>query len=307
MTSDFRSVGKELSNWGRWGAADQKGTLNLIGTEQVLSGVATVRTGQVIDLGIEFGPEGPQDGRVRSNPQRVMLQTGLEERREWVGAFRYADDLVVMALQAATQWDALAHVHYDGLIYNGHAATRIDATGSDVGGVENLLPGVVGRGILIDVAKHRGVEWLPGGSVITPAELDDVLAAQGTTTTPGDIVLIRTGWRAKFVHEHDQAAWKSTEPGVAMAAAEWCHRRDIAAVGSDNFAVEAIPGENPAQPMPFHMIAIRDMGMPLAEMLDLERLSAACAEDARYEFLFVGAPLRFVGAMGSPVNPIVIR
>jgi kynurenine formamidase len=307
MANDFRAVGRKLSNWARWGAEDQRGTLNHIGAEQVLAAVACVRLGQVFDLGIEFGPEGPQDGRARKNPQRVMLQTGLEERVNRVGAFRYADDMVVMELQAATQWDALAHVHYDGVMYNGHDANRIDATGSDVLGVEHMLPGVVGRGILIDVARHQGVDWLDAGHVITPTDFDQTLQAQGTTTLPGDIVLIRTGWRRKFLHDRDQAAWKAGEPGVGLAAAEWCHQRNLAAIGADNFAIEAVPCEDPLEPMPFHMVALRDMGMPIAEMLDLENLADACSEDRRYEFLFVGSPLRFMGAMGSPTNPVAIR
>lgn len=302
----FRDIASRVSNWGRWGEHDQRGTLNLIGPAEVAHAATLALNGKVFALGIPFGVGGPQDGKIRANPSRLMKTTG-HGPSPYPGVFRYADDYVFMALQAATQWDSLAHVHYDGKLYNGYSIDTITTDGAAVLDVTNLSPGVVGRGILIDVARHRGVEWLERGTAIYPADLDEVLAAQGVEPRTGDIVLVRTGWRRKFLTESDPVSFKSGEPGLSVTCVEWLHERGIAAVGSDNYGVEVLPGEYDDEYMPFHMIAIRDMGMPLAEILDLEALSEDCAADGRYEFLLVAPPLAFPGGVGSPVNPIAIK
>jgi len=303
---DFRAIGRRVSNWGRWGDEDERGTLNLVTPEHVVAAAGLVRTGATFALGIPFAADGPQDGRVRTNPLRLMRETGHAAQGH-PGAFRYADDYVVMALQAASQWDALAHVHYDGRLYNGFPASGITPRGAERCSVDKLSPGVVGRGVLLDVARWRGVDWLPLGAVIGPDDLEAVLAMQGTEVREGDILLVRTGWRLKFVTDRDQRGFKAGEPGLSIACAEWLHARGVAALGSDNFAVEVVPGEYPDEYLPFHMVALRDMGMPLAEILDLEGLAAACAADGRYECLFVGSPLCFPGGVGSPVNPVAVR
>lgn len=303
---DFRALGKRLSNWGRWGADDERGTANLITAGHVVRAAGLIRRGVTFPLAIPFGPDGPQDGRVRDNPVRLMKETGLDPQPN-PGAFRYADDYVVMALQAASQWDALAHVHYDGRLYNDFPAATITARGAAHCSIDRLSPGLTGRGVLLDIARLRGVDWLPIGTAIQPADLDAAAAAQGVEIRAGDILLVRTGWRLKFVTDADKRGFKAGEPGLGLACAAWLHEHDVAAVGSDNFAVEVLPGEHPGEYMPFHMVAIRDMGMPLAEILDLEELAADCAADGRFDFFFTGTPLPFSGGVGSPVNPLAIK
>lgn len=306
MPTDFRELGRALSNRGRWGDDDERGTLNLITPDTVLAAASLIRTGEIHSLAIPFDENGPQDGRVRPNPMRFMKETG-HTPQPYTGAFRYADDYVVMALQAATQWDSLAHVHYDGEIYNGFPATVVSERGASHGAITNLLPAVVGRAVLVDVAAHQGVPWLDRGTPITPADLDATLAWQGTEIRVGDIVLVRTGWRARFTSDGDAAAFKAGEPGVTLECAAWFRERDVAAVGSDNYAVEVLPELVPGEAMPFHMVALRDMGMPLAEILDLESLSVASGLDGRYDSFLCAAPLPFTRAVGSPVNPIAMR
>ena len=304
--NDFREVGRVLSNWGRWGDDDQRGTLNLITPEVVRAAALEVVTGEVLSLAVPFDQDGPQDGRVRSNPLRFMKETG-HRPQGYPGAFRYADDYVVMALQAASQWDALAHVHYDGLLYNGFSADDVGLDGAEKCAVTNLLPSVTSRAVLVDVARHRGVPWLERGTPIEPSDLDEVLAAQRSEVREGDVIVVRTGWWARFLSDRDKTAYKSGEPGLTLACAVWLHDHGVAAVGSDNFAVEVLPGQVDGEYLPFHMVALRDLGMPLAEILDLEGWSAACASDGRYAALFCAAPLPFTKGVGSPVNPVVVR
>lgn len=302
----WRDIAARVSNWGRWGAEDEKGTLNFI-TPAVIAYAATLaRTGKIFATAIPFDETGPQDGKIRSNPMRYMRETGHNDQG-YKGVFRYADDVVFMALQSASQWDALAHVHYDGKLYNGFSSSTIDEKGAKHGAVTNLNPGVVSRGVLIDVANFKKVDWLEKGYAISPEELEEVIKFQNVEIKSGDVLLFRTGWRNRYTHDFDKAAFKAGEPGLSVRCLDWLAEHEISAVGSDNFAVEVIPPEYDDQDLPFHLIAIRDMGMPLAEILDLETLAADCAADGIYEFLFVGAPLPFSHAVGSPVNPIAIK
>ena len=301
----MRELGRKVRNWGRWGADDERGTTNLITAERVAAAAGLVRTGEVFDLGIPLDSDGPQPGGFRNNPIRLMAENGQEQG--FPGGFKYADDYIFMPLQAGSQYDSLAHVYYDEQLYNGHPSSRVTVKGADKCGIHTQAKGIAGRGVLLDVAKARGVDWLEAGTVIGPEELDAVAAAQNVQGGAGDIVLIRTGWRAKFVAEGDAAGFMAGEPGLGLECATWLREHDVAVVGSDNWGVEVAPGENPDALMELHMVLIRDMGMTLAEMLDLEELSAACAADGTYEFFYTGAPLKFTRGVGSPINPLAIR
>lgn len=309
MTGDFRELGRRLSNWGRWdvdGRRDERGTTNLLTPERIVEAAGLIRTGTVFDLGIPFGPGGPQPGGGRINPVLLLSETGADQDH-FPGAFHYADDYVFMPLQSASQWDGLAHVYYDDQLYNGFPASDITPHGAKHLSIEHQAKGIVGRSVLIDVAGHRGVDWLEAGEVITPDELDAVLAAQGAEVRPGDVVAVRTGWRRKFLADGDAASFMAGEPGLGLACCEWLHAHDVAAVCSDNWAIEALPGELAGETLPVHMVLIRDMGMTLGEMLDLEELAEDCAADGRYEFFLAAPPIKFRRALGSPINPLGVK
>src|SRR5262249_30918925 len=195
--------------------------------------------------------------------------------------FCYSDDVVHMPLQCATQWDALAHVHYGGQIYNGFRADEvITPNGASRGSIDKAAhDGIVSRGVLLDVARQRGVERLAADAVIGPADLDAAARAANVEPGPGDVLLVRTGHIRVFTEDGDRARFSGAQPGLGMACAEWLRERDIAAVCADNVAVEALPGEVPGLAIPLHMLCIRDMGMLFGEMLDLEVLARDCAED----------------------------
>jgi kynurenine formamidase len=303
---DIRELGRELSNWGRWGAEDERGTLNLITPEHVVRAASLVRSGRVFDLGISFDADGPMQGPRRVNPIRLMSETGDEQIGP--GAFRYADDWVIMPLQAASQWDALAHVHYDGQLYNGFSTDTLTVKGAARCGIEKYAPGITGRGVLLDVARHRGEDWLPAGYRIEADELDAVSRAAGVEVGVGDILLIRTGYRRMFAQTGDRAAFLGVQqPGLALSCLRWLRERDVAAVCSDNQGVEVTPGEVEEHRYPFHMVAIRDMGLALGEIFDLEGLGEDCAADGRWEFFFSGPVLKFTRGAGCPVSPLAVK
>jgi kynurenine formamidase len=297
----------ELTNWGRWGADDERGTLNLVTPERVAAAAALIRTGRTFCLAIPISNDGPQIGGLRSNPVHTMTQLPGEA---WSPELlETSDDLIVMSLQATTQWDSLAHVGYGGWLYNGVPSSTVTARfGAERNGIDKLLPGPLGRGVLLDVARSRGAEWLtPDDPAIGPEELERVAAEQGVAVGPGDTLLVRTGWRRKAVVEGWSRAWIETNPGLTVECAAWIAERDLVAVCSDNHSVEQVPMADPATLYPLHGILIRDLGMMLGEMWALDELADACAEDARWDFFLCAPPLEVEGGVGSPVTPVAIR
>jgi kynurenine formamidase len=303
---DFRELGKRLSNWGRWGAEDERGTLNLITPDKLVAAAALVRKGAVFDLGIPFDDQGPQPGGGRINPVHLMSQTG--DTQVFPGGFRYADDYIFMPLQGASQWDALAHVYYDDQLYNGYPASDVTVVGAFHDTIDRIAKGVAGRGVLLDIAGLRGVDWLPAGEVITPDDLEAAIEAQGGVAVgSGDILLFRTGWRRMFLEQKSAQDFMAGEPGLGQACCEWLHEREVAAVCSDNWAIEVLPGEVADVILNVHMVLIRDMGMTLGEILDFEELAADCAADGVWEFFFCAPPLKVTRGVGSPINPLAIK
>jgi len=303
---DFRALGARLSNWGRWGDDDERGTVNLITAERLVAAAALVRQGKVFDLGIPFDEAGPQPGGGRINPVHLMSQTG--DTQVFPGGFRYADDYIFMPLQGATQWDALAHVYYDDKLYNGFPATDVTVVGAQHDSIDKQAKGIAGRGVLLDIAALQDVEWLDAGFVITPEHLEAAAERQGGVAVgSGDILVFRTGWRRKFLSDGDATDFMSGEPGLGQACCEWLRERDVAAVCSDNWAIEVLPGEVADTVFNVHMVLIRDMGLSLGEILDLEELAADCAADGTWEFFFVAPPLKVTRGVGSPINPLAFK
>ena len=304
-----RAVAKRVSNWGRWGKADERGTLNLITPEVVKRAAACVRTGRVFSLGLAFGADGPQSGTVvgRFNPQHYMTAIGAPFGAP--GGFHYSDDVICMPLQCATQWDSLAHVHYDGLLYNGvPAAEALSAAGAAKNGIDKLaVDGIVSRGVLLDLPRLKGLGRLAPSTVITPADLDAAVAKQRVAIHPGDIVIVRTGHLQIFQEGGDKEIYLWQGPGLGIDCIEWLRARDVAAICADNTAIEVMPCEDPDVFYPVHLLGIRDMGMPFGEMFDLETLAEDCASDGQWDFLLSAPPLKVSGGIGSPLNPLAVK
>jgi kynurenine formamidase len=303
---DVRELGARLRNWGRWGPDDERGTLNFITPERLVAAARLVREGKIFDLGIPFDENGPQPGGGRINPVHLMSQTG--DTQVFPGGFKYADDYIFMPLQGATQWDSLAHVYYDDQIYGGFPSSDVTVVGAFHCTIDKIAKGVAGRGVLLDIARLKGVDWLDHGYAVTPDDLEGAMAAQGGVEVgPGDIVVFRTGWRRFFLERGSPQEFMAGEPGLGQDCCEWLHARDVAAVCSDNWAIEVLPGENPEAIFNVHMVLIRDMGMTLGEILDLEELTADCAADGVWEFFFCAPPLKVTKGVGSPINPLAMK
>jgi kynurenine formamidase len=219
-----------------------------------------------------------------------------------------ADDVVTMPLQCATQWDGLAHVGYEDLLYNNMPANGVTASqGASRNSIDAVISRLIGRAVLLDVAGYHGVDRLDPSEEITADDLEATAAAQGVEICSGDIVLFRTGWYQHYLEGDHETYLAWTSPGLGMSTAEWLHDHEVAAVAGDNFAVECLPALEPGTMMPLHMVLIRDLGMTLGEMFNLEELAGACRADGRWAFLFSGIGLKITSAVGSPVTPIVVK
>jgi len=217
----FSEVAARVRNWGRWGPDDEIGTLNLIGEAAARRGAQSVRSGKSFALGLPLSAaEGIQAGFIkgRVNPDRTMIQVNepLSGNPDWVCA---SEDVVTLALQAATHWDALAHCSYDGHIYNGYPASSIDAEGAGRCGI-HLLGTVVSRGVLLDVARALSLDVLSPGYAITPDDLSAAAELGGVEIVPGDIVLVRTGQMVHLAPAHrDLVAYTWPTPGLTIETA----------------------------------------------------------------------------------------
>jgi kynurenine formamidase len=304
---------RRVSNWGRWGADDQLGTVNFI-TDRVRAGAAEcVRVGRTFSLSLPLSRSGPQrPGDTRLNPHHVMLQTGTElaagVQPGSIDGWGYADDMVTMALQCATHWDGLSHAFYDYKLYNDRPCTDVTCDGAQHCGIEHhAAAGVVTRGVLVDVARSLGVDHLPLDHEITVHEIEAALERQRVEVRSGDALLFRTGNLARArAHGGWDRLTHGDEPGLGLEALPWLHEHEIAAVAADTWAFEAIP--NPSSIMlPLHAAGIVHMGLLVGEMFELEALALDCERDGRYTFLLGAQPLPFVGAVGSPVNPVAVK
>jgi kynurenine formamidase len=287
------------NSWGRWGADDEAGALNRVGPEQVLRAVQLVHRGQVFSLGQPLGPETPVPGH-RKKVERLMMRDGGDyaagARRP--GGFQFAEEVLGFAAHSGTHMDALSHAWYDDQLYNGYPSSSIrSTTGAAHCGAENLRP-LVTRGVLLDVAAGRETP-LDSGEVISLDALRAALANTGTELVSGDVVVIHTGWLAR--KGSDGHAYFAGEPGIDAAGAAWLAEAGVAAVGSDNYAIEVLPFPSD-DVFPVHKLLLRDHGVPLIEGMVLGELAQAGAT----VFLFVAAAIPIVGGTAGPVCPIAV-
>jgi kynurenine formamidase len=301
-------LGATLSNWGRWGADDERGALNHIGPAQLVRAAQLVRTGKTISLALPLrNGYGPQTGYIgRTNPVHVMTYTGdVPSGVAMGGTADFTDDLVVLSCQGSTQWDALSHLHYGGSLYNGFPAGTVTAEGSARAGIDKVHADLVGRGVLLDMARHFGADCCDPARPILAEDLDECAARQGVSVGTGDIVAVRTGAMTQ-VDGDDWSTFLRVQPGVHHSVATWLAEHEVAAIVADNVQVEA-RSDVPGVVAPLHMLAIRDLGVHLGELWFLEDLGDDCAADGVYEFFLAAQALPIVGGSGSPVNPIAVK
>ena len=297
------------ANWGKWGPEDQLGALNTITPDVIRHAATLVRKGKVFSLSLPVGMYQPAaDRRV----QKLMTETGQNAGTR--GKPLWIQDWLSLPLHGPTHWDGLGHVFAGGSIYNGYDAEQnVTPAGALRNGIHHAANRVVTRGVLLNVARHRRVHRLAPGHIITPGDLEAAAFAQGVSFRRGDVILIRTGWIRTF-KEEGEAAFLGDQPGIGWDVTQWLKEKEAAAVALDNVDGECRPCDPKATERvgypdfdrPVHIELIRNQGMMIGELFQLDTLADACAAAGVYEFLFVGSPLNIPNATAGPVNPLAI-
>ena len=305
---EFDQIFQSVMNWGRWGDDDQLGTMNYITPETVRTAAGLVRSGRRATMSIPMSTTAGPD-----NPSPVIHHV-VQGHDIGAGSsgVTFATDFVGLAFHGDchTHLDALCHIAYQGRVYNGRPAQEVmTSRGATALDVTAYRDGLVGRGVLLDVPRHRGVKWLEPGEAVTRAELEAVERAEGVRLGEGDVLVFRTGHHRRRL---ELGPWSNKYPpagqgkaGLHVDTIGWMHERRIAAFLPDGDG-ETVPSNVEGVLYPIHPLQIIAMGMLAADSLQLEDVARACEEEGRFEFLVVGLPLRLPGGTGSPWNPVAI-
>jgi kynurenine formamidase len=299
--ASFRELYDRLRASRPWGPEDRRGALNYLTPAQVLAATGEVR------LGVSVSLEAPVVDRVtEDNPDPAHHpMTGTSDDAKPTG-LSFAQDRIEMNVHgnADSHMDALCHVMYDGLLYNGVPASTVTPQGARELTIEVAADGVVGRGVLLDIPRLRGVPWLEPGDFVTTDDLIAAEEAQQVRVGQGDLLFVRVGHRRR---RNELGPWDAAavRAGLHPTAMEFVADRKVALLGSDSNNDMA---GNAAEKVdfPVHVLAINALGVHLLDYLQFGELIPVCERAGRWSFLCVIAPLRLHGGTGSPVNPIAI-
>lgn len=298
--SEFRDLFQAVSNWGRWGERDESGALNDLTADRVLTAAALIRTGQTVSLSLPMnthpGIENPRPADHHMTMVADAGSSGLRFAKDYIGADYHND--------SHTHIDAFCHVAFDGRWYNGIPCGSVTAEGCPADTIEVAKDGLIGRGVLLDVPRGREVAWLEPGEHIFREDLELAEREQAVRIGKGDILLVRTG-HPRCLSERGPWDTAEAKAGLHPTAARFLAERGVSALGSDANS-DTAPSTTEGVAFPMHVLTLNAMGVHLLDYLQLEDLSAACAETGHWDFFFAAAPLRIVGGTGSPLNPIAV-
>jgi kynurenine formamidase len=293
---EYEAYRERFCNWGRWGEEDQLGTLNHITEETRLEAVGLVREGRTVSCGrplaVTPGPRNPK-------PAQFFMEIdprGIAQDYIGVACHGFVD----------THIDALCHVYsIDGQLYNGRSSSEVTSLGARTCSIEHWRDGITTRGVLYDIPRLRGVDYVTLDDPVQGWELEDAAKEQGVQSRTGDAVLVCCGREEYFAANSDAPNHMGSKPGLHPSVLEFLYEHNAALLGSD-FDEAPDQGYPLFVPAPVHLIANPYMGLPTLWNVNLKGLAAACAELRRWEFLFMVAPLIVVGGTGSVVNPMAV-
>jgi kynurenine formamidase len=299
---EFRRLFDAVSNWGRWPDGGRQGALNHLTPDRIAAALRLARSGETVTLSQPLKTVAEVDVPVPADHHMTML-TDVDIGS---GSVRFAKDYIGADYHndGQSHIDAFSHVAFEGSLFDGKPATSVTAEGAQVGVIEVLKDGLVGRGVLLDVPRVRGVPWVEPGAHIFREDLEAAEREQGVSVGPGDILLVRTGHSRRLA---EVGPWNTPEEkaGLHPTTALFLAERRIAVLGSDANS-DTAPSTTEGVAFPMHVLALNAMGVHLLDYLQFEDVVARCEATGRWEFLFVAAPLRFEGGTGSPLNPIAI-
>jgi kynurenine formamidase len=287
----------DLSNWGRWGGDDQMGTLNLITQEKRLQAIGLARVGTSVSMSHNYLKEQALDAT--SPFGHEMLGIGSP------GVFRSDRYTIAYHGYAHSHLDSLCHMMHEGRLYNGYVRDEeVTESGCDKLAIINFKQGIVTRGILMDIARLKGVDYLEPGTPIYVEDLEAWEREAGIRVESGDVVLIRSG---RWARRAEVGAWRTGREAAGLHASvvPWLRERGVSILGSD-YTNDVLPSGVEGVTQPIHQLMLVALGTPLFDNLDLEAVAVEAARQGRWEFMLVAAPLAVEGGTGSPLNPLAI-
>ena len=284
----------------KWGADDEVGNINLVNAESVLKAASLIETGRIYSLGVTIDTNTPA-----FPPRGLSLQVVQPNQQHGRVAFpnaTYNDDIFQGWFGIGSQLDGLGHIGGpDGMYYNcNHTTEFAFLEGLTKLGIEKVPP-MVARGIVLDMAKHAGVEAMEAGQMFTVEDVKAVEVAQGTVIQEGDVVLFHTGWTdAKLASAPDE--WVVAQPGQSEGVASYLAEKNVIAAGADTWGLDVVPPEHEDRPFQGHVILLKENGIYILETMNTGPL----VRDGVHEFLFVLGQAKVRGAVQMFINPIAI-
>jgi len=300
--TEFRELFDAVANWGRWDDDGRRGALNYLTPDRIAAAARLVRSGRTVTLSQPLRTEARIDVPEPADHHMTML-TDVDIGS---GSLRFAKDYVGVDYhnEGHSHIDAFCHVAFRGSLFDGKPAASVTLEGARVGAIDVLKDGLIGRAVLLDVPRVRGVPWVEPGDHVVREDLEAAEAEQGVNVEPGDILLVRTGHTRRLA---ELGPWDTREAkaGLHPTAASFLAERRVAALGSDGNN-DTAPSTTEGVAFPIHVLALNAMGVHLLDYLQFEDVAPHCEKAGRWEFLFAAAPLRIVHGTGSPLNPIAI-
>jgi len=295
---DFDQLMKQLSNWGRWGKNDQLGAVNLITPAKRKQALGSVKEGFSVSMARTAEMEPAID-----NPRPIVHEMAKRRAANPPSDIGGASDSFLISYHGLvhTHMDAFCHRTYKGQMYNGMPTSAITDKACDEGSIFSFKDGIITRGVLMDIPRLKGVDYLEPGTRIYPEDLDAWAKQAHLTVGPGDAVLIRTG---RWARRDAKGPWDTSQlAGLYITCAKWLHEHDVAILGSDA-AEDVHPSGIEGIVEPIHALVLIAMGMPIFDNLDLEAVSNEAAKRNRWDFLVTASAAAVPGATGSVLNPI---
>ena len=304
--ADMRALFDRVSNWGRFGTKDERGTLNYLTAEKTATAARLVKSGRTISCARNFpvqpGPENPTPAL------HHIVMGGDDPCAHGIPGMEVSLDFIGIAYHglASSHIDALCHVFFEGKMYNGFPAQEVRSTGARKNSIMAAQDGIVGRGVLLDIPRLRGEKFIDPKRPVTAAELSAAEEREKVRVGEGDILLVSVGRDACRANLGTPGNMPPLA-GLAPDCIDWLFERRVAVLGSDAVH-DPTPSPAPIEdwPIPVHMCGLVSMGLHLLDNLSFIELEDACASEKRWEFLFTVAPLRVEKGTGSPVNPIAV-
>jgi kynurenine formamidase len=284
---------KRCSNTGKWGADDQKGTLNYITPAKRVAAAALVKTGDVVSVGRDLST------RQTKTDARPMTHILLYSDGPSAGDYyTFAPHGMRM-----THMDSLAHFSWHDQFYNGRKRSQTLSPGRAAwGSIFAQKDGIFTRGVLLDVAAARGIKWYESHEYVTAADFEAAEKRQGVKVGSGDAIFVRTGMERMEAEMGEQDTYPRA--GLHAECAEWMHTRQVSVYGGD--CIEKLPYPSESFTSAVHMIVLASMGLPILDWPALTELAAKCEQLKRWDYLLTTAPLRIPGGTSSPINPLCL-